>query len=359
LGSVAPQINFQRRKPIRNMDKQARKWQITINNPLQRDLSHSNIKILLEELKSLEYWCMSDEIGRNSTHHTHIYIVCSSAIRFSTLKKKLPIAHLEIARGTSQENRDYIFKEGKWEKDKKQETNLQDTHEEWGELPVERQGARNDYADLYDLIKDGYSNFDILEENPEFLNQIERIDKVRQTVLSEKYKNEYRYLTATYIHGETGSGKTRSVMERYGYGNVFRVTNYQHPFDQYQMQDVIMFEEFRSSLKIADMLIYLDGYPTALPCRYSDRIACYTNVYLVSNVDLFSQYADIQKEHPKTWKAFLRRINKVIVFDKGSETEYTVEKYLQRINEFRKISDNDNVPFEKGVCADGQSTLFR
>ncbi len=30
-------------------------------------------------------------------------------------------------------------------------------------------------------------------------------------------------------------------------------------------QDVIVFEEFRSSLKIQDMLNYLDGYPCELP----------------------------------------------------------------------------------------------
>lgn len=39
-------------------------------------------------------------------------------------------------------------------------------------------------------------------------------------------------------------------MEKYGYANVFRVTNYKHPFDQYKGQDDIMFEEFQSSIPI-------------------------------------------------------------------------------------------------------------
>ena len=45
--------------------------------------------------------------------------------------------------------------------------------------------------------------------------------------------------------------------QKYGYSNVYQVTNYEHPFDGYQGQNVIIFEEFRSSLKIDDMLKFL------------------------------------------------------------------------------------------------------
>ena len=65
-------------------------------------------------------------------------------------------------------------------------------------------------------------------------------------------------------------------MELYGYENVYHVTNYDHPFDDYRGQNVILFDEFRSSLPVADMLKYLDGYPLMLPCRYSNKVACYT-----------------------------------------------------------------------------------
>lgn len=34
------------------------------------------------------------------------------------------------------------------------------------------------------------------------------------------------------------------------------------------------------------MLNYLDGYPLMLPSRYADKAACYTEVYLVSNIPL-------------------------------------------------------------------------
>lgn len=292
-------------------DKQSRKWQLTINNPEKHGYSHDYIKDKLSEFKSIAYWCMSDEIGENETYHTHFYIAFSSAVRFSTMKNKFEKCHIEIARGTSQQNRDYVFKEGKWESSKKKETNITETHEEYGEMPIERQGARNDLADLYDMINTGMNNYEIITSHPEYMFNIEKIEKARQTIRENKYRNTFRELDVTYIHGKTGTGKTRGVMEQYGYENVYRVTDYKNPFDGYAGQDVIIFEEFRSSLRIQDMLNYLDGYPLVLPCRYANKVACYTKVYMISNICLEKQFISIQEEYPETWCAFLRRIKNI------------------------------------------------
>lgn len=321
----------------------SRKWQITLNNPQPKGYTHEKIKAELHALKSLKYYCMSDEIG--NTYHTHIYVCFSSPVRFSTLKNRFPQAHLEKAYGSSNENKDYIYKNGKWVNDKKKETNLADTHEEWGTLPEERQGARNDYAELYELIQEGKSNFAIIDEKPDFINQLERIDRVRQIVQEEAFKEIFRNLSVSYFYGETGSGKTRSIMENFGYSNVYRVTNYKHPFDQYQGQDVIVFEEFQSSLPINQMLIYLDGYPIALPCRYADKIACYTKVYILSNIDIREQYTDIQHHNEETWKAFLRRINTIKVFTQNNAREYTVKDYFDA---FRYLTEKElqEIPFD-------------
>lgn len=116
-------------------------------------------------------------------------------------------------------------------------------------------------------------------------------------------------------------------MEKYGYSNCYRVTDYQHPFDSYNGQDIVIFEEFRSSLKIQDMLNYLDGYPLDLPCRYNNKIACFTKVYIISNISLNDQYYDIQRNYEETWKAFLRRIHEVQVFSSTGVKSYTVNEY--------------------------------
>lgn len=313
-------------------DSRSRKWQITINNPAEKGFTHETIKQRIDELSGIIYWCMSDEVGKKATYHTHIYIAAENAIRFSTIKRKFDGAHFEMARGTSAENRDYCFKLGKWQQHRKAETNLTDTHEEYGVMPVERQGARNDLADLYDMIKQGMSNFEILEACPDYMLTLDKIEKVRQTLKENEYKDVFRILETVYIYGKTETGKTRGVMEGHGYSNVYRVTDYDHPFDSYKNQDAIMFEEFNSSLKIHDMLKYLDGYPVELPCRYANKQACFTKVYFTSNIPLEHQYKNVQQEFPEVWRAFLRRIHRVKVYyaaDNIAEFD-SVTAYLNR-----------------------------
>lgn len=289
-----------------------RKYQVTINNPLEKNFSHSVIKTILGALASTVYWCMCDEIGENGTFHTHVFIIFKNAVMFDTLQKRFYGAHIEKAQGTNQENRDYLRKEGKWQNSDKQCTSLPDSFEESGELPPDRTVKAQEMAAIYDMIKAGTSNFEIMEAFPNALTKLDKLERARQTVLEERWKNEFRTLEVVYLWGRTGVGKTRSVMEQYGYSNVCRVTNYQHPFDSYHGQDVIIFEEFRSSLQIKDMLIYLEGYPCPLPCRYQDKQACFTKVYIITNIPLERQYPQVQLDSPSTWQAFLRRIHKVV-----------------------------------------------
>lgn len=324
-------------------DVRSRKWQLTINNPVEKGYTHDVLKNLLHATKQCVYWCMSDETGGiTQTHHTHIYIACSSAVRFSVLFKRFAGAHFEVAKGTSEQNRDYVFKLGKWSDDDKGETNDRDSHEEWGELPVERQGQRNDMADLYDMIKQGMTDYEILEICPQYMLNMDKIERCRQVVMEELFKNEWRDLHTTYIYGDTGSGKTRTVMEKYGYHKVFRVTDYDHPFDGYKGQGVIVFEEFRSNIRIGDMLNYLDGYPVELRCRYANKIACYTEVYIISNVSLREQYTNLQRDQVETWEAFLRRIHEVHVYLNGKVHKGTCKEYMQGFIPVK----NAEVPFK-------------
>ncbi len=311
-------------------DKQSRKWQITINNPLEKDLTHEKIKEILDTMKSVTYFCMSDEIGgQEKTHHTHLFLYSPSGIRFSTIKRRFPQAHIEMAKGTASENRDYVFKEGKWTNHKKAETKIPDTQEEWGELPIERQGARNDLADLYDMVKEGLSNYAIMEENPEHLMVLDKIEKVRQTIREEQYRTVFRELDVTYIWGRTGTGKTRSIMEKFGYSEIYRVTDYKHPFDSYRGEDVLLLDEYNSNFDIRELLNYLDGYPLTLPCRYANKVACFTKVYLISNLDLKDQYIMEQRTDKATFAALLRRIHKVVhYYDVGEYAEYETAEYF-------------------------------
>lgn len=133
---------------------------MTVNNPDKHEkCSHEAIKQALRKWGNILYWCMCDEIGgEEGTLHTHLFIQFKNPIYFNSIKKTFPVAHIDDVNGNAQQCRDYIRKEGAYENTEKATTNLKETFEESGTLPQEGQGRRNDLAELYQMIKDGYSN---------------------------------------------------------------------------------------------------------------------------------------------------------------------------------------------------------
>ncbi len=320
-------------------DSQARKWQITINNPLDTGFTHEVIESILQSFKAIKYYCLADEIG--STHHTHIYVAFENGIRFSTLKNKFNTAHLEMARGTSLQNKDYISKEGKWKNDKKHGTKIPDTFKEWGEIPIEHQGYRSDLENVYDMIKSGSSNVEILEQMPEQFIRLNLIERARQELKEAEFKDVFRNLEVIYIFGHTETGKTRYVMDTHGYSNVHKITDYKNPFDKYQLQDVVLFDEFVGQLSVENMNQYLDGYPLDLPCRYVNKVACFTKVYILSNISLEQQYSN-QGIDKNLLNAFRRRIKYIHHFNDDEDGTVTVTIYKNNKNK-EKI-DTLNIP---------------
>lgn len=328
-------------------DTQSFMYQLTINEPEKKGWTHEHIlTVMRENFKTLTYICMADEQG--SCYHTHIFVVFASRVRFSMVKRYFEEAHIEKCKGSVSDNVNYVKKTGKWEtNESKQEKKIEGTFEEYGTQPPDSKGKRSDMSELYQMVMENFTDAEILAQNQDYILQLPLISRVRTTILTEKYKDTVRLdLKVIYVSGATGAGKTRGILERHGYSNVYRVTDYIHPFDSYNCQPVIAFEEFRSSMRISEMLLYCDIYPIELPARYSNKYACYNIIYLVSNWCLEKQYAEVQRDDKESWEAFLRRIHKVIIYLKdGSIKEYdSVEAYFNR--DMSETDNNVDVPFE-------------
>lgn len=305
-------------------DPQSRKWQITINNPTDHGLDHQAIIDIMSTIRGKSfYWCMCDEEGDEcSTLHTHVFIYRKSPFKASEINALFPKMHREKAYGTCAENRAYVLKDGdKFGKDEDGRydytdakgkrhigINYSDTFFEFGECPEEHQGKSTAAETIVDMVKDGASNREIVDAVASAYKDIDKIERTRSMYRDALFASTWRDLEVTYVFGKTGTGKTRTVMEQYGYQNCYRVTDYKHPFDTYDGQDVLIFEEFRGGLKHGDMLNYLDGYPLLLPCRYFNRQACFTKVFILTNIPPDEQYRNIDKE---SQSAFFRRIHKV------------------------------------------------
>ena len=267
---------------------------------------------------------MADEIATTGTYHTHIFLFSPSPMRFSTVKNRFSTAHIEKAYGSAKANRAYILKEGHWADTDKAETSVSGTFEEWGDFPAEKEEEAPEMFKLIQDLRAGKSVMEIIEDNPKLAFRIREIETLRQAILEEKYSAENRALEVTYLYGASGTGKTRGIFEKHDRKSICRITDYGGRngvrFDAYHCQDVLVLEEFHSQIPISAMLNYLDIYPLTLPARYTDRIACYTKVYITSNIPLEEQYRDIQRYQMETWRAFLRRVQNVIEYLRDGST---------------------------------------
>ena len=326
----------------RKTDRKTRKVQLVINNPKEKGLSQENIRQLLNNWVAVSYYCMCDEIGHEGTYHTHIFIAFKDVTRFSTIKNKFPTAHIEFCRGTAKENRDYIRKEGKYENSKKKETNLPGTFFEFGEIPIERQGQRNDITDQYAMIKNGMSNYEILEQYEGDVD-IDRVKKTRVEVENHKYKYEFRNVKVIYSYGDTGTGKTYSAYKESleAEKEVYKVDEYKNPFDLYDGEEVIILDDWRDTeMSITSMLRLLDIYPLKLACRYAPKIARYQTVYITSNIPLEKCYfSNKHNIDTVTVNAFLRRITEYRVYTGRGE-------YNTKEIKFHEVKVDEPIPFK-------------
>lgn len=236
--------------------------------------------------------------------HLQCYIELKNAKTMSACKKAYfgGKSHLEIRRGTPFEAWSYCEMECKPLFTK-------------GTPPTEAEDAPTCIWDLIKVdIDAGFDEYALMNEYPSsYARYSTGINKMLHQRDLHTKMNKWRNVTTTYMWGATGVGKTRTVLEMAeSPTDVYRVTNYQHPFDGYTGQDIILFEEFRSSIKVEQMLIYLDGYYCALPCRYADKMANWSQVFIVSNISADDQYRHVQDNYPDTWLAFMRRVDKVV-----------------------------------------------
>lgn len=316
-----------------NPNMQSRKWLLTIQKPTDCGLTNDYVNSVMQSLVSVDYYCFSRELATTGTEHMHLFAYSASPIRFATIKRKFPTSHIDKAYGSCLDNRNYIRKDGKWLNTKKAETSIPDSFFEWGIMPSEGKERNPQKNELIDLIQSGISTAEIIKRNPNYVFRTNDINILRETLLAEKYATENRDVNVTYIYGDTGVGKSHYVFDKHSALDICRITTYgtkMNPvkFDSYHGQETLVFEEFHSQIALPDMLNLLDIYPINLPARYSDRTACYKNVYIISNLPLELQYTDVQAFDSKTWNAFIRRISSIKEFkSNGIIVEHNRKEY--------------------------------
>lgn len=149
---------------------QSRKYQLTINSPVQHGITDELVKDILGNMLTLNYFCFSHEVGNEKAReHMHIFLYSQSPIRFGTIKNKFPVAHIERAYGSVKENRDYVAKVGKWQETEKAKTSVKDSFFEWGNCPDENEERAPDQVEIMRMIQAGNTTLEIIQKKQKYL----------------------------------------------------------------------------------------------------------------------------------------------------------------------------------------------
>lgn len=254
---------------------------------------------ICDALKDYRYSGQMEEAASGFLHW-QIMVQSDNAIRFDALKKKMPTAHIEAMKGSTQQLYDYCNKES---------TRIEGTSLSNGVMTLSNRGAtRKTLEDFRSEVRAGARVSDVIRSNALTGAQINALREYSNALTEEKYGNCTRDIEVFYLHGTSGTGKTSMIYETYEPRDIYRVTNYKHPFDAYEGQDVLVLDEFYESISFGYLLDVLDRWPLQLQARYGDKWAAFTTVWIISNRQLKDQYKYKRETAPEEYAPWLRRI---------------------------------------------------
>lgn len=256
------------------------------------------------------------ERGEKSNYlHWQILLRFRHQKRFKTLKNQLSsaglaTAHIEPRRGSVAQAVAYCSKS---------ETRIEGPYYFGDSIDVEsRQGHRSDLDRLREMVLDDGMSVDEILLSDASTTAARYTQYLRDLVQARdrKASKDFRHLEVVYLYGRPGVGKTRWAMQQYG-DDVYRVSDYGHPFDSYAGQKTLVLDEFDGSIPLGLLLNLLDGYQMELPARYSNRTARYERVIIISNAPLSTFYTTTvdPTSTPDRLRALYRRISKYYFMD--------------------------------------------
>lgn len=222
----------------------------------------------LGERKTTTYMIFGREIGKEEkTPHLQGFVYFKNPRSFSGAKKAIcKRAHIEVAGGTPAENKTYCSKDGDFE--------------EFGTLPA--QGQRNDLLAFVARVREGASDFELLDEFPvQFVRFGKSIDRVRLAQASKSVS--FRKVEVLVFWGDAGCGKTKKAYEIDP--DLYVLSEYDGRlwFDGYCGQETLLLDDFYGGIKYSFLLRLLDGHPVRLQTKGSHAQAQWTRVIITSN----------------------------------------------------------------------------
>lgn len=282
----------------RGTDSRHRRWILTVPAAGEKGVNRDELEQALEPYDAY-LGQLEQGTGTNQYRHWQLVLVNDEPIRFSTLRRKIPTAHVEPVRDL-RASLAYVQKEDTRVEDEKPLVK--------GEIsPGPGQGHRSDLDELRRRILDGQETADqlILSDAGAWRHSRMVSDLVGARDRHHQ-EGKLRDVQVRVVFGDTGTGKTSAVLDGLqSLGSVCRVTHWGSAgtFDGYDGQASLVLDEFTGQPPIEELLTWLDRYPVALPARYRARQAAFVRVVLCSNAPPWTWY----EFAPKAQRAALAR----------------------------------------------------
>lgn len=303
-------------KNAEKLNSRVRCWVGTWNNPKMTD---DEFRLFFEDLlgkEILQYAVFQREKGEESgIIHFQFFVNFKNPQYFKKIKENyLPYGcHFKPMRSTEHRCREYCSKV---------ETRVSGPYE-IGEF--ESEGQRSDLKKAIKMIDEGIPFSVVAKIFPSQSLMYGRQLKLREQMrLVEESEDVCRNVSVEFVYGPPGVGKTTYVNSQvnFKFSDLFVVENYgEYLFTGYTKQKVILFDEFYGQVKpITKMNKLLEPYPKRLRVLGDMVPAFFEKVFIVSNYPLSELYKDVRPEQEESFKAFCRRINRIVRFDSNGKS---------------------------------------
>lgn len=294
-------------------------WCFTINNP--EDNAYENLRQLYPETCS--YIVFQLEQGEQGTPHIQGYICLKTRARLAGIRRIIPRAHIEHARGTAEENRNYCTKEPR----------LQEIVE-LGNMPQTRESHQSDLADAAERIVSGESIASVARQLP--TTYVRNFRGLRNLQAMFRPPEERPNNIVVWLHGPSGTGKSRLAYTLAG-GNAYWHTM-QVWWDDYDGQDIVVFDDFRDDslgpTTFVQLLRYLDRYPVRVPVKGAFQGLRGTRFIFTT---LYPPERTFSNMDPDELYQLLRRITNVVDIGAGETFVWPVAENQNNENDVIEI----------------------
>ncbi len=262
---------------------------------------------LIEFADEMQYLVYQEEIGESGTYHFQGYCEFKTRVRMNRAKELLggDTVHLEPRRGSAEQAIAYC---------KKNESRIAHAEPyEFGE--PKQQGKRMDLEAFKDAVFEGKRKRDLLDEHvaivaryPKFYEQLTMMNRPTRII----------DLRVTLHIGDTGLGKTRSVMDAHGQDSelfIAPLNNGTMWYDTYDGHRKVLLDDFAgasSHISLCSLLRLLDRYPVLVPTKGSHTWWLPDEVFVTTN--LLPKHWYKWENRGEQYKALARRFHKVVLY---------------------------------------------